>query len=119
METVCRGNAFNDGCKWEYGGGVADPASVWRWVRVDVTIKNTWTSSIRMSDEFDWAPVIGGRVYADGDYPTGVDDLRDVEFLPGSEVQVGAFMAVPKSAGTTNLLFAFRVSNKTWYYFKA
>lgn len=121
MDVVCEGNMFNDGCDSDYFSSTyerGDPRSPIHWVRVDVELKNLGTQLIDVGREYNWGVVLGGRVYGVDEYPTGVDSINDVQFLPGATVRASAYAPVPKSLGTSNLMFIFRPSgNSTWTYF--
>jgi hypothetical protein len=121
MNVVCEGNMFNDGCDSDYFSSTyqnGDPRSPIHWVRVDLELKNLGTQLIDVGREYSWGVVLSGRVYGVDEYPTGVDSIDAVQFLPGATVRTSAYAPVPKSLGTSNLMFIFRPSgNSTWTYF--
>jgi hypothetical protein len=118
MNFVCLQNRFNDGCD----SSTRAPASYSpdRWVRVDLTIKNVSTALIDVFWEYSWSAVLQGRHYGENNTPASIDELSDVEFLPGSQIKTSAYILVPKMAGAADLMFAFRHSSaNTWAYFRA
>ena len=121
MDVVCQANMFNDGCDSNYGSRTyrrGDPNSSTHWVRIDLQLKNITSGLLDVGRNYNWAVVIGGRVYGIDEYPTSVDSINDVQFLPGSVVRTAAYAPVPKSAGTLNLLFVLRlVGASDWAYF--
>jgi hypothetical protein len=121
MDVVCQANMFNDGCDSNFGSSTfrrADPNSSLHWVRVDVDFKNITNQLINMWRDYNWAVVIGGRIYGIDEYPVGVDSIREVQFLPGSIVRTSVYAPVPKAAGTADLLLVLRlVGVSDWAYF--
>lgn len=116
-EFVCLSNRFNDGCD-SYSRMPAS-YSPDRWVRVDLTVKNISTGPIDVFWEYGWSAVLNGTHYGEYTSAASVDDLGDLEFLPGAEVTTSVYILVPKSAGTAGLIFAFRHSTSAWSYFRA
>lgn len=118
FEFICSSNMFNDGCD-SYTRSPASYSPI-RWVRVDLTIKNVSSGLIDMFWEYSWSAVLQGSHYGENRSAASVDDLGDVEFLPGSQITTSAYIQVLKSAGTNDLMFAFRNSGSSvWYYFRA
>jgi hypothetical protein len=118
MNFICSSNMFNDGCD----SSTRAPASYSpdRWVRVDLTIKNVSTALIDVFWEYSWSAVLQGRHYGEFNSAAGVDDLGDVDFLPGAQITTSVYILVPKMAGAADLMFAFRhTSVNTWAYFRA
>lgn len=117
MNFVCSSNMFNDGC--DAYSRSPDPASPYRWIRVDLTVQNVGTGLIDIFWEYSWSAVINGMHYGENKTPASIEELSDVEFLPGSTVTTSAYLLVPKTAGTSNFMFAFRSDGSSWSYFRA
>jgi len=118
MEFVCLSNRFNDGCD-SYTRAPASYSPI-RWVRVDLTVKNVSSGLIDMFWQYSWSAVLQGSHYGENKSASSINDLGDLEFLPGSQVTTSVYIQVYKSAGTLDLMFAFKQSGYgSWYYFQA
>jgi hypothetical protein len=118
MRYVCAQNYYNEGCD-PYTETIDNNAKE-HWIRFDLRIKNTGDSVETFRRSWDWAAVVGGRIFPHNlNSPTSIDSLYDLEITPGTEVVIPAYLLVPKSYGTTGLMFALRrnISRSEWTFY--